>query len=191
VHSVLRMLDDRSPALVLGRRMDVLASNLLARALITDFDALPHRERNLLRFMFLDGAARELYREWDRCAAEMVAALRMDAGRNPDDRLLNELVGELTIKSPEFRSWWADHNVREKTHGVKHYHHPLVGDMTLAYENVTFPGENGQTMCVYTVEPDSPSEAALQLLANWTATTSAADSRFLLPDQISRGETHP
>jgi transcriptional regulator with XRE-family HTH domain len=191
VHSVLRMLDDRSPALVLGRRMDVLASNLLARALITDFDALPHRERNLLRFMFLDGAARELYREWDRCAAEMVAALRMDAGRNPDDRLLNELVGELTIKSPEFRSWWADHNVREKTHGVKHYHHPLVGDMTLAYENVTFPGENGQTMCVYTVEPDSPSEAALQLLANWTATTSAADSRFLLPDQISRGEIHP
>ena len=63
--------------------------------------------------MFLDGAARELYREWDRCAAEMVATLRMDAGRNPDDRLLNELVGELTIKSPEFRSWWADHNVRE------------------------------------------------------------------------------
>ncbi|MGW3623342.1 helix-turn-helix transcriptional regulator [Streptomyces sp. NPDC000880] len=191
VHSMLRMLDDRSPAFVIGRRMDVLASNRLARALITDFDALPHRERNLLRFMFLDEAARELYREWDRCAAEMVATLRMDAGRNPDDRLLNELVGELTIKSPEFRSWWADHNVREKTHGVKHYHHPLVGEMTLAYENVTFPSEDCQTMCVYTVEPNSPSETALQLLANWTGTAGAADGRFSLPDQISQGEIYP
>jgi hypothetical protein len=185
---MLRVLDDRSPAFVLGRRMDVLASNRLARALITDFEALPHRERNLLRFMFLDEAAQELYREWERYAAEMVAALRMEAGRYPDDRLLNELVGELTIKSPEFRSWWADHNVREKTHGVKLYHHPLVGDMTLAYENVTFPGEEGQTMCVYTVEPDSPSAAALQLLANWTGTTS---TQFAVLDHIPEGEIQP
>jgi transcriptional regulator with XRE-family HTH domain len=191
VHSMLRMLDDRSPAFVIGRRMDVLASNRLARALITDFDALPHRERNMLRFMFLDGAARELYRDWDTCAAEMVATLRMDAGRNPDDRLLNELVGELAIKSPEFRSWWADHNVREKTHGVKHYHHPLVGDMTLAYENLTFPGENCQTICLYTVEPNSPSEVALQLLANWTGTTSATERRASLTDQTSQGEIRP
>jgi transcriptional regulator with XRE-family HTH domain len=191
VHSMLRMLDDRSPAFVLGRRMDVLASNRLARALITDFDAMPHRERNLVRFMFLDETARELYREWETYAAEMVATLRMDAGRHPDDRLLNELVGELAIKSPEFRSWWADHNVRDKSHGVKLYHHPLVGDMTLAYETVIFPGDDDQMMCVYTVEPDSPSEAALQLLANWTGTTGAAGPPFSLRERIPQGETHP
>jgi transcriptional regulator with XRE-family HTH domain len=191
VHSMLRMLDDRSPAFVLGRRMDVLASNRLARALITDFDAMPHRERNLVRFMFLDETARELYREWEMYAAEMVATLRMDAGRHPDDRLLNELVGELAIKSPEFRSWWADHNVRDKSHGVKLYHHPLVGDMTLAYETVIFPGDDDQMMCVYTVEPDSPSEAALQLLANWTGTTGAAGPPFSLRERIPQGETHP
>ncbi|MCW2869916.1 helix-turn-helix transcriptional regulator [Actinacidiphila oryziradicis] len=191
VHSMLRMLDDRSPAFVLGRRMDVLASNRLARALITDFDAVPHRERNLVRFMFLDETARELYREWETYAAEMVATLRMDAGRHPDDRLLNELVGELAIKSPEFRSWWADHNVRDKSHGVKLYHHPLVGDMTLAYETVIFPGDDDQMMCVYTVEPDSPSEAALQLLANWTGTTGAAGPPFSLRERIPQGETHP
>jgi transcriptional regulator with XRE-family HTH domain len=191
VHSMLRMLDDRSPAFVLGRRMDVLASNRLARALITDFDAVPHRERNLVRFMFLAETARELYREWETYAAEMVATLRMDAGRHPDDRLLNELVGELAIKSPEFRSWWADHNVRDKSHGVKLYHHPLVGDMTLAYETVIFPGDDDQMMCVYTVEPDSPSEAALQLLANWTGTTGAAGPQFSLRERIPQGETHP
>ncbi|KAK1179613.1 helix-turn-helix transcriptional regulator [Streptomyces sp. NBS 14/10] len=170
VYRVLQMLDGVSPAFVLGRGGDVLASNRLARALIIDFDALPYRERNLTRFMFLDPAARELYREWDKYASEMVATLRLQAGRQADDPVLTELVGELTIKSPEFRTWWADHNVREKSHGVKLYHHPVVGDMTLAYENVTFPGDDDQAMCIYTVESGSPSEAALQLLANWTAT---------------------
>ncbi|MDX3233298.1 helix-turn-helix transcriptional regulator [Streptomyces sp. ME19-01-6] len=169
VYRVLQMLEGISPAFVLGRGGDVLASNRLARALIIDFDALPYRERNLARFMFLDPAARELYREWDKYASETVASLRLQAGRHADDPGLTELVGELTIKSPEFRTWWADHNVREKSHGVKLYHHPVVGDMTLSYENVTFPGDDDQAMCIYTVEPGSPSEAALQLLANWTA----------------------
>jgi transcriptional regulator with XRE-family HTH domain len=170
VRRVLEALDGRSPAFVIGRHGDILASNRLARALITDFEALPHRERNMIRFMFLDEAARELYREWDQYAADMVASLRFEAARNPDDRRLSELVGELTIKSPEFRTWWDDHAVREKTKGVKLYHHPVVGDMTLSYENVSFPGDAGQSMCIYTVEPGSPSEAALQLLANWTTT---------------------
>lgn len=176
VHDMLRMLEGVSPAFVIGRRGDVLASNRLARALITDFDALPYHERNMARFMFLDEAARELYREWDKYAAEMVASLRLEAGRHPDDPRLTELVGELTIKSPEFRRWWADHNVREKAHGVKLYHHPVVGDMTLSYENVTFPGDADQAMCIYTVEPGSPSEAALRLLASWTASPSGDPS---------------
>jgi transcriptional regulator with XRE-family HTH domain len=174
VRRVLEALDGRSPAFVLGRHGDILASNRLARALITDFEALPHRERNMIRFMFLDESARELYREWEQYAADMVASLRFEAARNPDDRRLSELVGELTIKSPEFRTWWDDHAVREKTKGVKLYHHPVVGNMTLSYENINFPGDAGQSMCIYTVEPGSPSEAALQLLANWTTTNAPA-----------------
>jgi hypothetical protein len=170
VRAVLDVLDaGGSPAFVLNGQGDMLATNRLARALITDFDALPHRERNMARFMFLDGAARELYRDWEKYASEMVASLRLAAAREPDDRRLSELVGELTIKSPEFRTWWADHDVREKTNGVKLYHHPVVGDMTLRYENVAFVGDPGQTMCIYTAEAGSASEAALRLLASWTA----------------------
>jgi hypothetical protein len=172
VRTVLDVLDaGGSPAFVLNGHGDLLASNRMTRALITDFDALPYRDRNMVRFMFLDGAARELYGEWEKYAAEMVAGLRLAAGRDPDDRRLSELVGELTIKSPEFRAWWADHDVREKTSGVKLYHHPVVGDMTLHYENVTFLGDPGQAMCIYTAEPGSPSEAALRLLAAWAATS--------------------
>jgi transcriptional regulator with XRE-family HTH domain len=171
VYSMLRMLEGRSPAFVLGLRADVLASNQLARALITDFEKLPHRERNLARFMFLNEAARELYVDWERCAAEMVSTLRLRAGRHPDDRLLTELVGELVIKSPEFRAWWAGHTVCEKTHGAKRFHHPLVGQMIMSYEIFAVPGGDNQSLCVYTAEADSPSEAALQLLANWTSTT--------------------
>jgi transcriptional regulator with XRE-family HTH domain len=179
VHSLLRTLDDAgSPAFVIGRGSDVLASNRLARALITDFEALPYRERNLARFMFLDEAARELYGDWPAYAADMVAALRLHAGRHPDDRRLTELVGELSIKSPEFRTWWADHNVREKTFGQKIYRHPLVGEMTLAYENLLLPGDPDQQLCVYHVQPASPEEEALRLLASWSATAprSAATS---------------
>jgi transcriptional regulator with XRE-family HTH domain len=171
VRAILDVFDaGGSPAFVINGRGDMLATNRLARALITDFDALPYRDRNMARFMFLDGAARELYREWEKYAAEMVAHLRLAAGRDPDDRRLSELVGELTIKSPEFRTWWADHEVREKTSGVKLYHHPVVGDMTLHYENIAFLGDPGQAVCVYTAEPGSPSDAALKLLASWTTT---------------------
>lgn len=174
VYRVLDLLDDRTPALVLGRRTDVLAANRLARTLITDFDALPHRDRNVARFMFLDDAARDLYREWDKYAAETVAALRLDAARHADDPGLTELVGELTIKSGEFRAWWADHNVRQRSHGVRLYHHPVVGDLTLSYENVLFPGDSDQVMCIHTAEPGSTSEAALQLLSAWTGSDATA-----------------
>ena len=96
-------------------------------------------------------------------------------------------MGELTIKSPDFRKWWADHNVREKTHGVKRYHHPVVGDMTLSYENVAIPGDPDQALCMYTVEPGSPSEAALRLLASWTAPPSARSYRALFRCASSGG----
>lgn len=175
IRRVLETLDDVTPAFVFGRRMDMLAANRLARALIGDFEALPPRERNLLRFTFLDESARELYTDWGEVARDNVAILRLDAGRHPDDPLLTELVGELAVKSEEFRRWWADHNVRERTHGIKRYHHPLVGDLTVNYESVAVLGDPDQTLCIYTAEPGSPSETALRLLANWTGTPSTAE----------------
>lgn len=175
IRRVLETLDDVTPAFVFGRRMDMLAANRLARALIGDFEALPPRERNLLRFTFLDESARELYTDWEEVARDNVAILRLDAGRHPDDPLLTELVGELAVKSEEFRRWWADHNVRERTHGTKRYHHPLVGDLTVNYESVAVLGDPDQTLCIYTAEPGSPSETALRLLANWTGTPSTAE----------------
>ena len=168
VRRILETLDDVIPAFVFGRRMDVLASNRLARALMTDFEALPPRDRNLLRYTFLDESCRELFVDWEEVARDNVAILRLDAGRHPDDPLLVELVGELSVKSPEFRRWWADHNVRERTHGIKRYHHPLVGDLTVDYESVSLPGDPDQTLCIYTAEAGSPSETALRLLASWT-----------------------
>jgi hypothetical protein len=169
------MLDDITPAFVFGRRMDVLAANRLARALMTDFDALPLRERNLLRYTFLDESTRELFADWDEVARDNVATLRLDAGRHPDDPQLVELVGELSVKSPDFRRWWADHNVRERTHGTKRYHHPLVGDLTVEYEGVAVLGDPDQTLCIYSAEAGSPSESALKLLANWTGEAVRAD----------------
>jgi transcriptional regulator with XRE-family HTH domain len=176
VRRILDTLDGVAPAFVFGRRMDVLATNRLARALMTDFEALPPRDRNMLRYTFLDESARDLYVDWEEVARDNVAVLRLDAGRHPDDPLLAELVGELAVRSPEFRRWWADHNVRERSHGTKHYHHPLVGDLTVDYEAVALPGDADQTLCIYTAEAASASESALQLLASWTATEQKATS---------------
>jgi transcriptional regulator with XRE-family HTH domain len=170
VRRILTTLDDQTPAFVFGRRMDVLAVNRLARALITDFEALPPRDRNFLRHTFLDESTRDLYVDWEDIARDNVAILRLDAGRHPDDPLLAELVGELAVKSPEFRRWWADHNVRERSHGTKRYHHPLVGDLTVEYESLALPGDPDQVLCVYTTEAGSASETAMRLLANWTGT---------------------
>jgi transcriptional regulator with XRE-family HTH domain len=176
VRRILDTLDGVAPAFVFGRRMDVLATNRLARALMTDFEALPPRDRNMLRYTFLDESARDLYVDWAEVARDNVAVLRLDAGRHPDDPLLAELVGELAVRSPEFRRWWADHNVRERSHGTKRYHHPLVGNFTVDYEAVALPGDADQTMCIYTAEAGSASESALQLLASWTATEQTATS---------------
>ncbi|GAA1914063.1 helix-turn-helix domain-containing protein [Streptantibioticus ferralitis] len=168
VRRLLESLGETVPAFVFGRRMDVLAINRLAAALLTDFEALPPRDRNMLRYTFLDESVRELYVDWETVARDNVGILRLDAGRHPDDPLLAELVGELAVKSPEFRRWWADHNVRERSHGTKRYHHPVVGDLTIDYECLPLPGDPDQTLCTYTTEAGSPSETALRLLASWT-----------------------
>ncbi|MDX3763971.1 helix-turn-helix transcriptional regulator [Streptomyces mirabilis] len=165
-----RLLDKLTevPALVIGRRTDVLASNRLFRALYADFDALPWRERNMARFIFLDEAARSLYGDWEGIARSSVAALHLYAGQHPHDPQLAELVGELSLRDADFRTWWAEHDIKRRTYGTKHFHHPLVGDLTLDYEALAVTGDPDQILGVYTAEPGSTSEQALNLLASWT-----------------------
>ncbi|OHV73017.1 helix-turn-helix transcriptional regulator [Pseudofrankia sp. BMG5.36] len=181
LHLMLRTLE-HVPAFVLGRRTDVLASNRLARAVLTDFDALPARQRNLARYYLLDPQARERTGEWERIAAETVAMLRLEAGRYPQDRQLADLVGDLTLRSPEFTTWWNDHHVLRRTHGTKHYHHPLVGDLYFAYESLQPPGDSDQTLCVYNAEPGSPTHQSLQLLSSWTAPEAQPAPHHPAPD---------
>lgn len=157
-----------TPALVLGHRSDVLAANRLACALYTDFDALPRRERNLARFVFLDETARALYADWESAARGAVASLHRYAGRHPHDPRLAELVGELSVRDRDFRRWWADHDVARRGHGAKRYRHPLVGELTLTYEVFNPVDDPDQTLGLFTAEPGSSSERALRLLAGWT-----------------------
>ncbi|MEV4429540.1 helix-turn-helix domain-containing protein [Streptomyces sp. R-07] len=157
------------PAFILGRRTDVLAANHLARAVLTDFEALPATRRNLARYYLLDPEARERVGEWERIAAETVAVLRLEAGRYPGDRRLADLVGELTLSCPEFSAWWNDHRVLRRTHGAKRYVHPVVGELEFSYESFQVPGDAEQTLCVYSVEPGSDTARALELLGSWTA----------------------
>ncbi|MEJ8635463.1 helix-turn-helix transcriptional regulator [Streptomyces sp. NPDC006475] len=169
----LRLLLDTlstAPAFVFGRRMDVLAWNALGDAMIGYADMSP-RERNVPRQVFLDPAARDVYTDWEAVAAEVVGYLRLDAGRHPDDEELSALVGELSVKSEHFRRLWADHQVKEKTHGVKLVSHPVVGELTLPYETLTLPGDPDQLLVVYTPEPGSPTAERLSVLASWTASS--------------------
>jgi transcriptional regulator with XRE-family HTH domain len=153
------------PALVIGRRCDVLASNALARAVFTDFDAKPPRERNLVRFLFLDDAARDLYLDWPEAARGAVAGLHLYAGRNPDDNRLRELVDELSVRDADFRRWWADYDVRRHSSGSYRLRHPIAGAMTLGYEALAHTADEEQFLGLYTTEPGSPSEQALRVLA--------------------------
>jgi len=166
---------DRVPAFVLGRRMDVLAWNRLAAALLVDFGALPPGQRNTARLVFLDEGMRSKYPAWEQAARETVAHLRLLAGRHPDDPALMELIGELSMKSEDFRRWWARHDVREKTHGIKRMQHPLVGPLTLFYETLAPRGDPNQVLVTYVAEPGSASETALRLLDSAIDAHSAAE----------------
>ncbi|MBY8882207.1 helix-turn-helix domain-containing protein [Actinacidiphila acidipaludis] len=168
LHLMLQTLQ-HVPAYVLGRRTDVLASNRPARAILTDFEALPVPARNLARYYLLDPSARETVGDWERIAAETVAILRLEAGRRPNDRQLADLVGELMLRSPEFTTWWNDHRVLRCTHGAKIHHHPVVGDLHFDFESFPVPGDAEQTLYVYNVEPGSATEEALRLLESWNS----------------------
>lgn len=153
------------PALIAGRRLDVLAANRMARALYTDFDALSHRERNLARYVFLDPAARTLYDDWPAAARSVVAILHVHAGRHPHDPQLAELISDLSRRDDDFLRWWANHDVLNNTHGTRLYHHPVVGDLTLDFEIFSPAGDEDQLVTLHTAEPGSPSERGLHQLA--------------------------
>ncbi|MFB6875183.1 helix-turn-helix transcriptional regulator [Streptomyces sp. NPDC056323] len=162
-----------APAFILGRRMDVLAWNALGDAVV-GFSRMPAAERNMPRQVFLEPAARELYPDWAAVAAETVAYLRLDAGLHPNDRQLVTLVGELSLKSEDFRRLWADHQVKSKTGGVKRINHPVAGELVLPYETLGAAGDPGQSLVVYTPEPGSETAERIALLASWAAAPAPA-----------------
>lgn len=176
--SVQRVLDamTMAPAYVRNRRMDVLAANRLGYALFSPLFADPVRPVNHARFAFLDPRASEYYPEWEHVASDTVALLRAEAGRDPYDRSLSDLVGELSTRSERFRTWWAAHNVRFHRTGVKRFHHPVVGDFELIFEALDLTADPGLTIIAYSAEPGSPSQDALELLASWAATPAETDS---------------
>jgi transcriptional regulator with XRE-family HTH domain len=155
------------PAVVVGRCLDVLASNRLARALFTDFDALPDRDRNLARYMFLDRGARSLHADWEADARSTVAQLRRYAGGHPNDGHLAELINELSLNNRDFRRWWTEPQAPRQTSGPRRFHHPLVGDLVLDFDALIIADDPQQTLQLHTAEPRSPSEHALRALASW------------------------
>ncbi len=151
-------------------RGDHLAANQLGRALYAPMFDSREQPPNSARFTFLDPAAQEFFLDWEKTAKDVVATLRSQAGRNPYDRALSDLVGELSTRSEAFRSWWAAHNVRHHHTGTKRLHHPVVGELELSYEVMELAADAGLRLAVFIAEPGSRSEEALNLLASWAAT---------------------
>ncbi len=174
---VQRILDGMTsmPAIVLNGRLDLLAANRLAVALYSSAYEDPSRPVNLARFCFLNPHATALYTHWDEAANTTVAMLRIEAGRNPYDRDLSDLIGELSTRSDTFRNRWAAHNVVLHRAGAKQFHHPVVGDLNLAYEVMELSADAGLTLTAYSPEPDSTSADGLALLASWAATQDRSD----------------
>jgi transcriptional regulator with XRE-family HTH domain len=159
-------------AFVRNDRLDILGGNELGYALYSEMFLGDPRGTpvNTARFLFLDSRAREFYLDWDRAARNAVAVLRSTAGRDPHDRALSDLVGELSTQSSEFRTYWAAHNVRFQLNGLKRLHHPVVGDLSLNFERLDLAADAGLTIFTYTAEPGSRDEDALRLLGSWAAT---------------------
>jgi transcriptional regulator with XRE-family HTH domain len=169
--STQRLLDHlgAAPAMVLGRYNDILAWNAGAAALYQDFALLPEAQRNYVRLLFTSDAMRTLYVEWEAAARLSAATLRMEAARHPDDPRLAVLVGELSVRSPEFREWWAGRVVSTTSYGTKQFRHPVVGDLTLDCDTWACPDDPEQRLMVLTAEPGTASSDALQILTSWQA----------------------
>jgi len=182
--SIKRLVDAITgiPAFVGNGRLDILYANEVARALYSDHLRDPIKPANSARFAFLNPIARQFYIDWDGTTHDIVAALRLQAGRNPFDRYLTDLIGVLSTRSEEFRKQWARHDVYQHRTGTKTLHHPLVGDMSLSFELLDLPADPGLTLGTYSAEPGTASEARLLDLARWGATRTGL---------AVRSSTHP
>jgi transcriptional regulator with XRE-family HTH domain len=177
--SVQRILDAMTdaPALVQNARLDVFAANRLGYAVYSEMDLAPGRPANHARYVFLDPRAKRFFLDWDRVADDTVAMLRAEAGRDPHDRDLTDLIGALSTQSHDFRSRWAAHNVRAHRTGAKRFHHPVVGDLSLTFEMLELAADPGLHLLVLSAEPGTPSHDALKLLGSWAATGDPATAR--------------
>ena len=143
--------------------------------------ANPARPANHARYLFFEDRSHSFHPNWDKAADETVAILHAGAGRDPYDRGLTDLVGELSTRSEEFRTRWAAHNVRQHFTGVKHFHHPIVGELHLLFEAMELSADTGLSLYVYSPEPGTPSDDAIRLLASWPASHRTRVSASLQP----------
>jgi transcriptional regulator with XRE-family HTH domain len=176
--SLLRILDGMTEvrAIVNNGRLDAVAANPLGRALFAPVFADPARPVNHARFNFLNPRAHDFWLDWERAADDAVAMLRLGAGRDPYDRGMTDLIGELSTRSDAFRVRWAAHDVRLHRTGLKHFHHPVVGDLHLSYEVMELPADPGLSLIAFSAETGSPNDDALKVLASWAATHDPADA---------------
>jgi hypothetical protein len=162
------------PAIVKDARLEILTANQLGYALYAPLGLAPGRTINIARRVFLDDRSHDFFSDWEEAAQSSVALLRAEAGRNPHDRELTDLVGELATRSEPFRQRWAAHAVRAQDTGTKHLHHPVVGELILTFEGMEPKADPGLTLVTYTPEPGSKTEEALRLLGTWAATAAAS-----------------
>jgi transcriptional regulator with XRE-family HTH domain len=168
---VQRILDSMgAPAFARNGQLDVVGANELGKALYSPMYTDPTRPVNHARFNFLSAAARQFWGDWDRAAYDTVAILRAEAGRDPYDKQLTALVGELSTRSDEFRRLWGSHDVKHHDTGVKTFDHPVVGHLDLAFESFQLVGDNRLTILAYSAEPGSPSDDGLKVLSSWAVT---------------------
>ncbi|MFF4621835.1 MmyB family transcriptional regulator [Nonomuraea jabiensis] len=179
-----------APAIIRNGRMDITAANRLGRAMYWPVFSGPGSARprtgNIARFQFLDPARPDFFSDWDLAADVTVALLRTEAGREPYNKDLTDLIGELSTRSDDFRTRWARHNVRLHHAGSKTFHHPAVGELTLDYESMDLQADPGLNLTVYTAAPDSASHDGLRLLASWAATLDPADQ----PQDVDTSPPH-
>jgi transcriptional regulator with XRE-family HTH domain len=173
IQQILDAITD-APAWVRNARHDMLAANRIARALYAPVLADPRRPANNARFVYLDPAARDFFADWERAADDIAAMLRSEAGSNPHDKQLIELIGELSTRSEDFRARWAAHNVRFHRTGHKRIQHPVVGTLDLNFEAMEFPAHPGLTLLTYTAAAGTPTADSLRMLASWAATAEQA-----------------
>ncbi|MGW3983026.1 helix-turn-helix domain-containing protein [Streptomyces mirabilis] len=166
-----RLLDDLTvtPGVVLGRRMDILAWNPQAAALLTDFAQVPEKKRNYVRILFTDPRMRSLYADWEGVARTCVAHLRMQAAKYPDDPRLSALVGELSVQDANFRKWWGGHHVAGRSRGTKAFNHPVAGELVLDWDTLACSTDVDQELVIWTADLGTPTHESLRFLSSWAA----------------------